>query len=73
MPKSHDELQVALDRLLLQVPRLMRQSRDRDDFWPMFAAITNPILDSAGPEDFDWVSSQITAILQDNRLTPPEA
>ncbi|WP_218156349.1 hypothetical protein [Dyella sp. OK004] len=51
----------------------MRQSRDRDDFWPMFAALTNPILDSAGPDDFDWVSSQITAILQSNRLTPPEA
>ncbi|WP_266171259.1 hypothetical protein [Dyella subtropica] len=73
MVKTRDELKLALDSLLLQVQGLLRQSGDSDEFWPMFASLADPILDSAGPDDFDWASSQITHILEANKLTPPEA
>ncbi|TBR37065.1 MULTISPECIES: hypothetical protein [Dyella] len=73
MPSTRDQLQAHLDALHAQVPQLLNGSDDRDEFWPAFASLADPILEAAGPDDYDWVSSQITGILQLNDVSPPEA
>lgn len=73
MPSSRDQLELDLQQLHDQVPRLLRGNEDRDEFWPAFATLADPILEAAGPDDYDWVSAQITGILQSNDITPPEA
>ena len=41
-----------LDGIAQQVPHLLRDSTDRDEFWNAFAALTDPPLTAAGTEDF---------------------
>lgn len=70
MSKDRDQLQIVLNRLLLEVPKLHRANPEPADFWPAFAGLADDILDSAGPEDHDWANGQIWAILRQYNLTP---
>ena len=70
MIKDRDQLQIELNRLLLQVPRLLRDSPDPADFWPAFAGLADPILEAAGPDDCDWAGEGISAILRRYNLAP---
>ena len=62
-----------LDGIAQQVPHLLRETGDRDEFWTAFANLTDPPLAAAGPEDFAWVSARITEMLEACGVTPPEA
>ena len=70
MIKDRDQLQIELNRLLLQVPRLLRESPDPADFWPAFAGLADPILEAAGADDCVWASDQVSAILKRYNLAP---
>jgi len=73
MTTPRDQLQAMLDNIAQQVPHLLRETDDRDEFWTAFANLTDPPLAAAGPEDFDWVSAKITEMLAACGVTPPEA
>lgn len=73
MACTREQLKTHLEHLHSQVPGLLQGSGDRDEFWPAFASLADSILEAAGPDDYEWVSSQITQILQQNAVTPPEA
>lgn len=73
MATPREQLQAMLDGIAQQIPRLLRETPDRDEFWSAFADLTDPPLAAAGPEDFDWVSARITEMLAACGVTPPEA
>lgn len=68
MTTDREQLQIQMNRLTVQMPRLQRECPDPADFWPAFAGIADSVVDAAGPEDFDWVVTQIDAILNRNGL-----
>lgn len=70
---QQDDLQSMLDRLDQEVAAGLRDNPDRDAFWPDFAALSNPVLEAAGAEHFDWVSGSIAEILQRHGIAVPEA
>lgn len=71
---SHQEdLQGMLGRLDAEVAAGLRDNPDPDAFWPTFAAQSNTVLEAAGPDDFDWVSAEISAILARHGIPVPEA
>ncbi|QDE40084.1 hypothetical protein FIV34_13080 [Luteibacter pinisoli] len=71
---SHrDDLQGMLGRLDTEVGTGLRDNPDPDAFWPTFATLSNTVLEAAGPEHFDWVSSEISAMLARYGIPVPEA
>ena len=70
---NRNELQEMLDRLDADVAERLRETEDRDAFWPVFAAASNEVLEAAGSEDFDWVSSRIDEMLGRYGISTPEA
>ncbi|WP_157006637.1 hypothetical protein [Luteibacter yeojuensis] len=71
---SHqDDLQGMLGRLDAEVASGLRDNPDPDAFWPTFAALSNAVLEAAGPDDFDWVSGEIAAMLARHGIPVPEA
>ena len=68
-----EQLQNMLDRLDREVAAGLRDNPDRDAFWPDFAARSDAVLEAAGAEHFDWVSSGIAEILQRHGVAVPEA
>lgn len=69
----HDDLTRMLGRLDEEVARDLRENPDPDAFWPMFAQKSNAVLEAAGPEHFDWVSAEVSAILHRHGVPVPEA
>jgi hypothetical protein len=69
----HDDLQRMLDRLAIEVEAGLHENPDPDAFWPTFATQSNLVLEAAGPEHFDWVSSEVSAILMKHGISVPEA
>jgi hypothetical protein len=70
---NRNELQEMLDRLDAEVAERLRETADRDAFWPVFAEASNEVLEAAGPEHFDWVSSRIDEMLGRYGISVPEA
>lgn len=57
------ELERRLASLESQLPALVRQHPNADDFYAAFAGLADEIADAAGPSDFDWVEAQIDELL----------
>ncbi|QWT22213.1 hypothetical protein KPL74_09410 [Bacillus sp. NP157] len=70
---NRDQLQTMLARLDTEVATGLRDNRDPDAFWPTFAEQSDSVLQAAGPDDFDWVSAEISAILTRHGISIPEA
>lgn len=68
MKDARDQLQVALNRLLLQVGRIKREFPDPVEFWPEFAGRADAIVDAASPQDYDWVVTQLDRMLEGEGL-----
>jgi hypothetical protein len=68
-----DDLQRMLDRLATEVQAGLHENPDPDAFWPTFATQSNFVLEAAGPEHFDWVSSEVSSILMKHGISVPEA
>lgn len=68
MSIDRDQLQIQINRLVLQMPRLKRENPDPADFWPAFAGLADDVLDQASPDDHDWAAATIEAMLEDNGL-----
>lgn len=68
-----DDLQRMLDRLATEVQVGLHENPDPDAFWPTFATQSNLVLEAAGPDYFDWVSSEVSAILMKHGISVPEA
>ena len=66
-------LQAMLDRLASDVEAGLHVNPDPDAFWPTFATQSSLVLEAAGPEHFDWVSSEVSAILMKHGISVPEA
>ncbi len=62
-----------LERLDSEVARDLHDNPDPDAFWPAFAQKSNAVLEAAGPDHFDWVSAEVSAILQRHGVAVPEA
>ena len=73
MTATRDELLVAINRLFVAVPGLLRSAESPDAFWPAFAGLADEILERAGEADFDWASAQFTDMLRHYKISPPEA
>ena len=69
----HDDLERMLGRLDAEVARDLRDNPDPDAFWPMFARKSNAVLEAAGPEHFDGVSAEVSAIRHRHGVSVPEA
>ncbi|MEX1826749.1 hypothetical protein [Luteibacter sp. CQ10] len=70
---QRDDLERMLGRLDAEVESDLRDNPDPDAFWPAFAQKSNAVLEAAGPEHFDWVSSEVSAILHRHGVSAPEA
>jgi hypothetical protein len=70
---TRDDLQAMLDRLDAEITERLRETDDRDAFWPAFASASDEVLANAGPEHFDWVSSRIDELLRKHGVPTPEA
>lgn len=57
------ELQVLLNRLVVQLPRLRRENPDSVDFLCEFSGLADVIVDGADPDDFDWAVTSVEAML----------
>lgn len=73
MAASRDELQVVLNRITVQMPRLLREHPDVGEFAVAFAGLADEVTERAGPDDCDWVSEQLSAILKRHAITFPGA
>lgn len=63
MAKTREELDSILDELERELPGLLKDSDDQDDFWMAFAALSDAIEDDAVPADLDYVRSRIDGML----------
>jgi len=70
---NRNDLKSMLDELETRVTGQLRDGADVNAFWPVFATESNRVLEAAGPDDFDWVSSQIDDMLQRHGVPVPEA
>jgi hypothetical protein len=66
---TREELQRRLTQLEGAMPWWKSACPDPGDFIQLFARNADPIMDAAGPFNYDWVSSQIDLIL-DTHLGP---
>lgn len=72
MPSTRAELQTHLDELARQAPELVRENPEDGNFWAAFAGASDPIVDAAGADDYDWVLREIDEILKSNGRMPGE-
>lgn len=64
------EIDSRLDKLRADVPSMLADSEDEDDFWPVFAGEADIIEDGAvSAEDCRYVRNQLNRILQQAGVT----
>lgn len=73
MDSRPDDLKTMLADLDARMAAELRDNPDADAFWPTFAAQSDAVLEAAGPDHSDWVSSELTAMLQRYGVSVPEA
>lgn len=73
MAATRDDLQVLLNRITVQMPRLLREHPDQGDFLIAFAGLADEVTDRAGAEDCEWASDQLSAILRRHGITVTDA
>ena len=70
MAKTREELDSILDELESELPGLLKDTEDQDDFWMAFTGLADAIEDDAAPEDLDYVRSRISAMLGSSGVIP---
>ena len=71
MAKSRSELNTILDELQTELPILLNDTEDQDDFWMAFTGLSDAIEDSAGPDDLDYVRQRVNSMLNASGLIVP--
>ncbi len=71
MHATRGELDFSLDDLQGRLPKLMRDHAVVVEFWAVFHAYADPIVDDASPEDAPYVLERIRSMLADKDLTSP--
>jgi hypothetical protein len=71
MAMTRSEIDSILDELERELPLLMKDSEDPDDFWMAFAALSDAIEDGADPDDLLYVRERVDAMLKSRGVAPP--
>ncbi len=71
MAKTRVELDSILDELEAELPGLMKDTEDQDDFFMAFAGLSDAIEDDASPDDLEYVRKRIGSMLGSSGLIPP--
>lgn len=61
--RTRSELDSILDELEQELPTLMKESEDQEDFLMAFTALSDAIEDSVEPEDLPYVRQRIDEML----------
>lgn len=72
MAKSRSELDSILDELQSELPMLLKDTEDQDDFWMAFTGLSDAIEDGTGPDDLEYVRTRINSMLGASGLIPPK-
>ncbi|MBS0462270.1 MAG: hypothetical protein JSS41_07330 [Proteobacteria bacterium] len=70
MSKSRSELDSILDELEQELPTLLKDTEDQEDFLMAFTALSDAIEDSVDPEDLPYVRQRIDAMLAKHGVRP---
>lgn len=70
MAKTRVELDSILDELESELPALLKDTEDQDDFWMAFTGLADAIEDDAGPDDLEYVRTRISTMLGSCGLIP---
>ncbi|MBS0457264.1 MAG: hypothetical protein JSS44_08055 [Proteobacteria bacterium] len=70
MSKSRSELDSILDELEQELPALLKDTEDQEDFLMAFTALSDAIEDSVDPEDLPYVRQRIDAMLAKHGVRP---
>ena len=69
MSATRRELERALDDLEERLPHLIRDHIARDEFWAVFHAYADPIIEDASYDDFAFARQRIEGMLDPHGLT----
>jgi hypothetical protein len=69
MKATRGELEWSLDDLEERLPRLIRDHVARDEFWAVFHAYADPIIEDASHDDFAFARQRIDAMLDPHGLS----
>lgn len=69
MRATRGELEWALDDLERRLPRLIRDHLTRVDFWAVFRAYADPIVEDATYDDLEFTQQRIEGMLEPHGLT----
>ena len=70
MAMTLSEIDSILDELESELPALMKDTVDPDDFWMAFAALVEALEDGVGKEDLPYVRQRIDKMLASRGLSP---
>lgn len=70
MARNRSELDSILDELEKELPALLKDTEDEEDFLMAFAALSDAIEDSVDPEDLPYVRQRIDAMLSKHGVHP---
>jgi hypothetical protein len=68
--KNRSELDSILDELERELPALLKDTEDEEDFLMAFAALSEAIEDSVDPEDLPYVRKRIDDMLGKHGVHP---
>ena len=69
MRATRTELERALSDLERQLPQLIRDHVAHIDFWAVFRGYSDPIIEDASYDDFQFVKQRIETMLEPHGLT----
>jgi hypothetical protein len=72
MAMTRSEIDSILDELERELPLLMKDTEDPDDFWMAFAALSDAIEDGADPDDLAYVRERVDAMLKAHGVGSPK-
>ncbi|HEY2346962.1 MAG TPA: hypothetical protein VGH80_13975 [Xanthomonadaceae bacterium] len=70
MARNRSELDSILDELEKELPALLKDTEDEEDFLMAFAALSDAIEDSVDPEDLPYVRQRIDDMLGKHGVHP---
>ncbi|RYZ71913.1 MAG: hypothetical protein EOP91_09590 [Lysobacteraceae bacterium] len=68
---SRAQVDAELEHLARMLPPWREKLRHEAQFWPQFQALSDQILERAGPADRDYVRDRLAAMLAEQGLQPP--
>lgn len=63
MKPARLHLERSLDHLDIEVTALLTRHPDATEFWPRFAALADELVQHSDPNDQDWLTARIGALL----------